>query len=108
MYVFCPFVPFLLAIRLSALLRYTDSDYPFDIFKHLLPLSLVCPFPIASAVLSNVYLYIYSDLDFQHYSPFSELRGEMIIRLVDIDGVVDHYCLNVLFLIVIETKRIPK
>jgi hypothetical protein len=31
--VVCPFVLFLLAIVLSVLLRYTDSDYPFDIFK---------------------------------------------------------------------------
>jgi hypothetical protein len=29
----CPFVLFLLAIVLSVLLRYTDSDYPFGIFK---------------------------------------------------------------------------
>ena len=28
------FVPFLLAIVLSVLLRYTDSDYSFGIFKH--------------------------------------------------------------------------
>ena len=31
--VVCPFVLFLLAIVLSVLLRYTDSDYPFSIFK---------------------------------------------------------------------------
>ena len=31
--VVCPFVYFLLAIVLSLLLRYTDSDYPFGIFK---------------------------------------------------------------------------
>ena len=31
--VVCPFVLFLLAIVLSLLLRYTDSDYPFGIFK---------------------------------------------------------------------------
>ena len=31
--VVCPFVPFLLAIVLPVLLRYTDSDYPFGIFK---------------------------------------------------------------------------
>ena len=31
--VVCPFVLFLLAIALSVLLRYTDSDYPFGIFK---------------------------------------------------------------------------
>ena len=29
----CPFVLFLLVIVLSVLLRYTDSDYPFGIFK---------------------------------------------------------------------------
>jgi hypothetical protein len=29
----CPFVLFLLAIGLSVLLRYTDSDFPFGIFK---------------------------------------------------------------------------
>ena len=31
--VVCPFVLFLLVIVLSVLLRYTDSDYPFGIFK---------------------------------------------------------------------------
>ena len=34
--VVCPFVPFLLAIVLSVILRYLDSDYPFGIFKLLL------------------------------------------------------------------------
>jgi hypothetical protein len=31
--VVCPFIPFPLSIVLSGLLRYTDSDYPFGIFK---------------------------------------------------------------------------
>jgi hypothetical protein len=31
--VVCPFVHYPLAIVLSVLLRYTDSDYPFGIFK---------------------------------------------------------------------------
>ena len=31
--VVCPFVLFRLAIVLSVLLQYTDSDYPFGIFK---------------------------------------------------------------------------
>ena len=31
--VVCPFGPFLLAIVLSVLLRFTASDYPFGIFK---------------------------------------------------------------------------
>jgi hypothetical protein len=34
----CPFVLVLLAIVLSVLLRYTDSDYPFGIVKLFLPL----------------------------------------------------------------------
>jgi len=39
-----PFVLFHLAIVLSILLRYTDSDYPFGIFKLLLQvLSQVAP-----------------------------------------------------------------
>ena len=33
MIVVCPFVHFLLAIVLSVLLRFTESDYPFVIFK---------------------------------------------------------------------------
>ena len=32
----CPFVLFLLVIVLSVLLRFTDSDYPFGIFKVVL------------------------------------------------------------------------
>ena len=35
----CPLLLFLLAIVLSVLHRYTDSDYPFDIFKLFLPYS---------------------------------------------------------------------
>jgi hypothetical protein len=35
--VVCPFVLFLLAIVMSVLLRYADSDYPFGIFKLFLP-----------------------------------------------------------------------
>jgi hypothetical protein len=31
--VVCPFILFLLAIVVSVLLRFTDSDYPFGIFK---------------------------------------------------------------------------
>jgi hypothetical protein len=36
-----------------SVLRYTDLHYPFGIFKLLLPLSLDCPFLIASAVFPN-------------------------------------------------------
>ena len=115
-YVVCPFVLFILVIVLSLLLRYTDFHYSFGIFKLLLPLSLDCPYLIASAVFPNAYLDIYSDLDFQHYSPpptpiysvFIELRSEMIIHFIDTDGVADHHCLNFLFFIVIEAKRKAK
>ena len=37
---FCPFVLFLLAIVLSVLLRYTDSDYSFGIFKLFLHMKI--------------------------------------------------------------------
>ena len=40
--VVCPFVLFLLAIVLSVLLRYTDSDWPFDIFKLFLIYRVKC------------------------------------------------------------------
>ena len=39
--VVCPFVLFLLASVLSVLLRYTDSDYPYGIFKLFLTLIYV-------------------------------------------------------------------
>jgi hypothetical protein len=41
--VVCPFVLFLLAIVLSVLLRYMDSDYPFGIFKFVLMLWCLAP-----------------------------------------------------------------
>ena len=37
----CPFVLFLVAIVLSVLLRYTDSDYPFGIFEILEQILLI-------------------------------------------------------------------
>ena len=40
MFVGCPFVLFLLAIVLSVLLRYTNSDYPFWYLQTLLPLTV--------------------------------------------------------------------
>jgi len=38
--VVCPFVLFILAIVLSVFLRYTDSDYPFGVFKLFLVASI--------------------------------------------------------------------
>ena len=64
----CPFVLFLFVIVLSVLLRFTDSDYPFDIFKHIFVLlsffflSLCCrsffdlPILITPLISSNTYL----------------------------------------------------
>ena len=79
--VVCPFVLFLLAIVLSVLLRFPDSDYPFGIFKlflvhvdkcwdHLqfncmhcfyvlcsmLPMSLNCPFLVILSVFSITFI----------------------------------------------------
>ena len=59
--VVCPFVLFLLAIALSVLLRYTDSDYPFGIFKlfFLLKFLLQVKWPV-------MYFYI-SGIDFASF-----------------------------------------
>jgi hypothetical protein len=46
----CPFVLFLLAIVLSVLLRYTDSDYPFGIFKLFLSF---CTFSFGHCVVCS-------------------------------------------------------
>jgi hypothetical protein len=56
------------------------------------------PLLYSSAVFSNAYLDIYSDLHFQHYplfSVFSELRSEVIFRFVDIDGNITMLYLSV-------------
>ena len=44
------------------------------------------------------------NLDFQGYmswyfSVFNELRREVFVRFVDIGGIVNHHCLNFLFII---------
>ena len=36
------------------------------------------------------------------YSMFNDLRWEIIICFVDIGGVVDHHCLNILFIAAIK------
>jgi len=37
---------------------------------------------------------------------FNELRWEVIVRFVDIGGIVVHHCLNVLFIIVKQSPNI--
>jgi hypothetical protein len=49
--VVCPFVLFLLIIVVSVLLRYTDSDYPFGIFKLFLWCIQITPLENFSASL---------------------------------------------------------
>jgi len=60
--VVCPFVLFLLAIVLSVFLRFTDSDYPFVIFKLFLETgqnaSLCQAFLACSAASANKF-YMY-------------------------------------------------
>jgi hypothetical protein len=55
----CPFVLFLLAILLSVFLRFTDSDYPFVIFKLFLETgqkaSLCQAFLACSAASANTF-----------------------------------------------------
>jgi len=62
-FVVCPFVLFLLAIVLSVLLRYTDYDCPFGVFKlFLCKESLNCygqQFPCMPYSRSTFVFYIY-------------------------------------------------
>jgi hypothetical protein len=61
----CPFVPFLLAIVLSVLLQFTDSDYPFGIFKLFLVLYVCfvdhclsfCTFSFGHCVVCSSLIY---------------------------------------------------
>ena len=75
------FVLFLLTIVLSVL-RFTDSDYPFGIFKLFLNLSHFCDFPKARIWISNI---ICCD-------PFFCVQSvrRVIVRLVDHSSIVDH------------------
>ena len=39
---------------------------------------------------------------------FNGLRGEVIVRFVHICGIVDHHCLNYLFIIQVDTHCVIK
>ena len=53
-----PFVLFLLAIVLYVLLRYTDSDYPFAIFKLFLRKILDIVIQLRRVCLVNKYIFL--------------------------------------------------
>ena len=54
----CPFVCFLLVIVLSVLLRFTDSDYPFGIFKLFLSIFCVFEYHVFQSLLDTRISYI--------------------------------------------------
>ena len=57
----CPFVLFLLAIVLSVLLQYMDSNYPFGIFKLFLPFRSTSVHPVlVGFVLLELQCYVYA------------------------------------------------
>jgi hypothetical protein len=56
--VVCSFVLFLLAIVLYFLLRYTDSDYPFGIFKLFLRKILDIVIQLRRVCLVNTYIFL--------------------------------------------------
>ena len=65
--IICPFVPFcLLAIVLSVLLRYTDSDYPFGIIKLFLHMKIhrnqIINFSLFSHLVSDGGLFHHFEL----------------------------------------------
>jgi hypothetical protein len=79
--VVCPFVPFLLAIVLSVILRYLDSDYPFGIFKLFLVLDgLVygCQTPLVT-------IFQLYHCDQYHWSRKPEHLSQVIERLYNIN-----------------------
>ena len=57
----CPFALFLLAIVLSVLLQYMDSNYPFGIFKLFLPFRSTSVHPVlVGFVLLDLQCYVYA------------------------------------------------
>ena len=68
--VVCPFFFFLLAIVLSVVLRYTDSDYPFAIFKlFLINIKSIREFQITDRPLFHIKytLYVHIVLNVSHF-----------------------------------------
>ena len=51
-----------------------------------LPLPLLCAFPNPGAGFPMAYVMV--------FSMFNELRQELIVHFVDIDGIIDHHCLK--------------
>ena len=78
----------------------------FIIVKYVLPLEIQSSrgeFPLTSFTLPHFCVFPKLGLDFQRHMPWSffvfrELRWEVIVRFVDIGGLVDHHCLNFLFI----------
>ena len=80
--VVCPFVLFLLAIVLSVLLRYTDSDYPFGIFKLFLSIMM------RDFVLTHKHLYFTSIQQIASQNCESKIAKAMLPLLVDYQSQV--------------------
>jgi hypothetical protein len=53
----------------------------------------ICACPKTGPGFSTPYVMVF------FFWVFSELTWEVIVRFVDIGGIVDHYCLNFLFII---------
>jgi hypothetical protein len=91
--VVCPFVLFRLAIVWSVLLGYTDSDYPFGIFKLFLLSSKV----FTNTNISDLFL-ILIDLGMVH-------RYIHIYIQNDLDIIDEFTAVSVGFIIIILFKR---
>ena len=71
---FVPFVLFHLAIVLSVLLRYTDSDYRFGIFKHFLAITMFQLIAVLPVWILIFYSYPVSHFRKPISAPFNIIR----------------------------------
>ena len=78
--VVCPFVLFLLAIVLSVLLRFTDSDYLFGIFKLFLIVSEIIFFCYFNIVIQSLQTLL--KLSQQHHWCHQQCRNCSIFRSI--------------------------
>jgi len=99
-----PIVLFILTIALSVILRFPDLWLPLEI--QLLRREDCAPInrfhPATSVYLSQAKTWIFNVMCLDHiFLVFSDLRWEVILRFVNVGVIVDHHCLNFLFIILL-------
>ena len=91
---------------LVTITTYTTDEVIIFIFVYVLWYQMNGKHPCRTTWMIHVY-----GLDFQHHMSWSLFcsvseRWEVIVRFIDIDGIVDHHWLNFLFITIYQPKRI--